>query len=648
MGPVIRVPYDAMLTINGINESGSELTVTGGAQRTAIGGERDTGYIFIHDIPLNLTRVGANANLSLMGSGSAVNVIDNRTLAKDIQEKFKTGVYPDAFNGKTDDTIKSRPIVISGKNTVVTPVKPKNNNWDNMMTIGTLSLNPDSELIITDGAELRTFSSYLPPAYSIFNANAKGRDNPFKNARIVFNYQKPDEFTVTFDEDGKNVVKSETTLTETARTVENVTIKAETNITGTYPVTALDFLYAGDEYKSFGPIELTEMKKPENYSVYEGEYKMLDTLNAAPLTAEGRIKVSNTAKDNYDTRNFSENIDTDLYRQEEPKICEFYHAANVRIITAIRFATQEEIDKANGIDNNGLPGSVNITNDYGQSAGDAAKKGERNGEADGSKTPPDVDEPLKVGFPKLDKDAGVTITFDDESNTVSVDLGRTNNESNPNAVDNDTSRIADSDNGNGDSNNSSEESSGNNGEEGFGNGTEGGSKNSSDNNQQKDADLGEPTTLYPAAKYEPTISDAGRELMELYSVTAQDLYDLGIDLEAEKINLTPEQRRKLISIGAERLQEELDRQQREKEEQERLAEERRKNFTRVQKAAERAQEIADIYCTTVERLVEAGVDISNPDMALTEEQQKILYDEMAAYYEEQNTIDLPWEVRTIW
>lgn len=304
----IAVNYYSMLGISGINGPDGKLTLTGGDQSAVIGGKDDCGYVFIHDIPVDIGRVGDASQQSLIGANKQIAAGDPNSSIAD--RLIRRNLAADFL---------CNPIVISGKNAVVTPFvtyKIKNDAklWDGIITTGDLLARKGSQLLLADGATLKTYSNYLPPAYSIAYAWKKGQQRPYKDAQIVFNYQQPDEYTVTFDAEGKVVLDSELRLKELfSNNRDTAMIEATTKVTGMFPLTELDFWLAGLPAE-FGPVTIAERDRPENEFTSTFALQKKDALTMQELDGKTVMELGQGE----DVFHFVQNIDTDLYRLKEP------------------------------------------------------------------------------------------------------------------------------------------------------------------------------------------------------------------------------------------------------------------------------------------------------------------------------------------
>lgn len=126
----IQVPYNAMLAINGISNN-DMLTVFGGHISQAIDADsgEGNGFIFINNVALQVGREkNTGGSKSLIGSAKVYEENENRS--------------SQLVNGGTWFCIKSRPIVLSGIRTIVTPVVLQGlseTRIKNIMTVGSLT-----------------------------------------------------------------------------------------------------------------------------------------------------------------------------------------------------------------------------------------------------------------------------------------------------------------------------------------------------------------------------------------------------------------------------------------------------------------------------------------------------------------------------
>lgn len=341
-GEVIRVPYNAMVAISGLNGTDAELTAIGGAYYTVIGNNEESGHIFIHDVKLNL---GKNIELSntipFMGTNtqtvpSTAKQMLNDTMGYDLQGELRLRKFE----------AKSRPIVISGSKTIVAPIlfsKLSNSvRWYEKMTVGTLDLSLDSQLIVKDGATLCTATNYLPPAYSVLNAWKQRQERPFKDSQIIFNYGSEDEYAVKFDTEGIIQLGADVTLKETFRDQDHFGLGVSVKIKGMYPLTPLDFKALG-YVTAFGPIQLDKVNSKDESIIEPLDYRTmsndLEPLDMQPLEKNINLEFDRDIKNGL--YEFMMSINTDLYRLEPVKYS-FVEEERPTIIQ-FRFASEEDL-----------------------------------------------------------------------------------------------------------------------------------------------------------------------------------------------------------------------------------------------------------------------------------------------------------------
>lgn len=341
-GPAISVPYDTMLAIGSDpRNKGGDLTAIGSKEAVAIGDARACGFVYIHDVELNLGRtdisVGGYKEIALLGSKDYPNYGFSSSL-KSMLSWYGKGERPSSYNPAG---VRSRPIVISGWNAVVAPVYPEGKWLDELRTVGALTLYADSQLIIKDGAVLKTSSNYLPPAYSIVNAWYTRGEHPYKNASIVFNYLGGDkEHTVTFDEEGKVLISGNMQFEVTSSGTEETEFKVVTEFSGLYPSTRLDFMFAGQN-EMFGPVSLQVEGEERIETSYL--YSMKDSIVQEKLNTEAYIK----GKLNDGWIRIYEEVDNDLYKTTEP-IIGTYQTNLDTIVRICRFPTKDDFKTASG------------------------------------------------------------------------------------------------------------------------------------------------------------------------------------------------------------------------------------------------------------------------------------------------------------
>ncbi len=320
-GEVIRVPYNAMLSISGLNNADTELTLIGPMNHVVIGDDEECGHIFINDIPLKL---GKNIDLANTISFMGANTNSDSNIAKQLlngQEGYDT----QGNLRKREFNVKSRPIVITGPKAKVVPIlQSKIGNsvkWSEKMTVGSLDLSLDSRLILEDGATLCTATSYLPPAYSIQNAWEKREEHPFKNSKIIFNYGSKDENTVQFDSEGMITVNADVDMKENSRGKTDFNIGVNIKIKGMYPLTPLDFMVSENK-GGFGPVKLQEIvdgnENNENIVNTMIPYKttgnVWNPIEMAPL--EGTVDMNFARNKKNGVYEFKLSADSDLYSME--------------------------------------------------------------------------------------------------------------------------------------------------------------------------------------------------------------------------------------------------------------------------------------------------------------------------------------------
>lgn len=341
-GEIIRVPYNAMVAISGLNGTDTELTAIGGAYYTVIGNNEESGHIFVHDVKLNLGKnIELGNTIPFMGTNTqtapstAKQMVEGR-MGYDLLGNLRLRNFE----------AKSRPIVISGSKAIVAPIlysKLSNSvRWSEKMTVGTLDLSLDSQLIVKDGATLCTATNYLPPAYSMLNAWKQRQERPFKDSQIIFKYGSEDEYAVKFDTEGTIQLGADVTLKETSRDQDHFGLGVSVKINGMYPLTPLDFKALG-YVENFGPIQLDKVNSKDESITELISYKTtgndLEPLDMQPL--ERNINVE-----------FDRDIKTGLYEFMLSVSNDFYHLEPVKYsfveeerptIIQFRFASEEDL-----------------------------------------------------------------------------------------------------------------------------------------------------------------------------------------------------------------------------------------------------------------------------------------------------------------
>lgn len=311
-GEAIRVPFNTLVAVNGVG-SEPDLTAISGNQGAAIGGGNSTGGIFIHNVLLNL---GINGKWSTSS------------------ERF--GILGSQYT----DEVPNGPIIISG-GAVVTPLpNGVDDRFDMPPTVGKMSLSPDNHLEVVDGAVLKTFSSFLPPAYSVFNTS----ERPYRNSQIVFNYMSDEEHTVTFDASGRCLVDTEVSFKEKSRNKEVLELEVTTRLKGMYPVySILESEFENiDGIAQFGPFMLEGPYRDKNNITCMLSMNP-DTESGKPLVYEDKQTI--LVNRSFGDYNFISKAEKSNMFYMEPKAVIYSEEEKGQLLT-YQFAYQNNIDFA--------------------------------------------------------------------------------------------------------------------------------------------------------------------------------------------------------------------------------------------------------------------------------------------------------------